>query len=45
VRYDENERDVNYSYIDVLTRVVEVDVFDGQQYNPLIPPAIETKKL
>lgn len=45
VRYEENERDVNYSYIDVLTRVVEVDVFDGQQYNPLIPPTIETKKV
>lgn len=45
VRYDENERDVNYSYIDVLTRVVEVDVFDGQQYNPLIPPTIEAKKV
>ncbi len=45
VRYEENERDVNYSYIDVLTRVVEVDVFDGQQYNPLIPPVIETKKV
>ena len=45
VRYEENERDVNYSYIDVLTRVVEVDVFDGKQYNPLIPPTMETKKV
>jgi len=45
VRYDENKRDVNYSYIDVLTRVVEVDVFDGKQYCPLIPPAMEAKKV
>ena len=43
VRYDENDRNVTYSYTDVLTRTVEVDVFDGENYNPLIPPAPEKK--
>lgn len=44
VKYDENDRNVTYSYTDVLTRTVEVKVFDGQEYSPLIPPPVETKK-
>ena len=32
VKYEENERNVTYSYTDVLTRTVEVDVFDGENY-------------
>ena len=39
VKYEENERSVTYSYTDVLTRTVEVDVYDGENYCPLIPPA------
>lgn len=44
VRYEENNRNVTYSYTDVLTRTVEVDVFDGENYSPLIPPQIDMKK-
>ncbi len=44
VKYEENDRNVTYSYTDVLTRTVEVEVFDGDSYSPLIPPALETKK-
>ena len=44
VKYEENDRNVTYSYTDVLTRTVEVEVFDGDTYSPLIPPAIETKR-
>ena len=44
VKYEENDRNVTYSYTDVLTRTVEVEVFDGDSYSPLIPPAVETKK-
>ena len=44
VKYEENARNVTYSYTDVLTRTVEVDVFDGNSYSPLIPPAVETKR-
>ena len=43
VRYEENDRNVTYSYTDVLTRTVEVDVFNGEEYSPLIPPATEEK--
>lgn len=44
VKYEENDRNVTYSYTDVLTRTVEVEVFDGDTYSPLIPPAVETKR-
>ena len=43
VKYEENNRNVTYSYTDVLTRTVEVDVFNGAEYSPLIPP-VEPKK-
>lgn len=43
VKYEENERNVTYSYTDVLTRTVEVDVFDGEGYCPLIPPIAEVQ--
>ena len=44
VRYEENNSNVTYSYTDILTRTVEVDVYDGEAYSPLIPPPVETKK-
>ena len=44
VKYAENDRNVTYSYTDVLTRTVEVEVFDGDSYSPLIPEPVETKK-
>lgn len=45
VKYEEDERNVTYSYTDVLTRTVEVQVFDGQEYTPLIPePELKTSK-
>ena len=43
VKYEENNRNVTYSYTDVLTRTVEVDVFDGNSYSPLIPPDTVSK--
>lgn len=45
IKYEEENRNVTYSYTDILTRTVEVDVFDGTNYSPLIPPpVIEPKK-
>ena len=44
VKYEENERSVSYQYKDVLTRTVEVDVFDGENYSPLIPPEVKNSK-
>lgn len=40
IKYEEENRNVTYSYTDVLTRTVEVDVFDGTNYSPLVPPPI-----
>ena len=44
VKYDDEKRNVTYSYKDVLTRTVEVNVFDGEGYSPLIPPLVDVKK-
>ncbi len=44
VRYEDNNRNATYSYTDVLTRTVEVDVFDGNTYSPLVPAQVVTKK-
>ena len=43
IKFEENNRNVSYSYTDILTRTIEVDVFDGKGYSPLIPrvPAVE----
>ena len=43
VKYEENERNVTYSYTDVLTKTVQVEVFDGESYSPLIPSNLDVK--
>ena len=43
IKYEEEEGNVTYRYTDVLTRAVEVDVFDGEGYSPIIPPAENNK--
>ena len=43
VRYEENKRSVTYTYTDILTRSVEVQVYDGTGYSPLIPPIDDAK--
>ncbi len=40
VKYEENDRTASYTYTDLLTRTVEVDVFDGNGYSPLLPPLV-----
>ena len=45
VKYEENNRNVTYSYTDVLTRTVEVQVLNGEEYSPLIPPTVSLKKV
>ena len=45
VKYDENQRNVTYSYTDILTRTVELQVFNGEEYTPLIPPMEEIKSV
>ena len=39
IKYEEDERNVTYSYTDILTRTVEVQVLNSDNtYCPLIPP-------
>ncbi|MBR2786014.1 MAG: Veg family protein [Clostridia bacterium] len=44
VKYDNEDRNATWSYIDVLTRTVELEVFDGEKYSPLLPPPTEETK-
>ena len=44
VKYDDDNRNATWSYIDVLTRTVELEVFDGERYSPLLPPIVEEAK-
>ncbi len=44
VKFEENERRSSYNYTDIFTKSVEVQVFDGQQFTALEPPAIISKK-
>ena len=44
VKYEENDRTASYTYTDLLTRTVEVDVFNGDSYSPLLPPVVVESK-
>ena len=44
VKYEENDRTASYTYTDLLTRTVEVDVFNGDEYSPLLPPLVVQSK-
>lgn len=37
VKYEEDNRKVTYSYTDVLTKTVDVQVYDGNTYSSLLP--------
>ena len=43
VKYDDNERNVTYSYTDLLTKTVQLEVFDGENFNPLSTPTVSAK--
>ena len=44
VKYNDNDRSVTYSYTDVLTRTLEMQVFNGIDYTPLMPEMVEVKR-
>lgn len=44
VKFEENERRSSYNYTDIFTKSVEVQVYDGEQFKTLEPPAIISKK-
>ena len=44
VKYEDNNRTASYTYTDLLTRTIELDVFDGEGFNPIIPPEVLQNK-
>ncbi len=44
VRYNDNNRNATYSYTDVLTKSVQLDIFDGERFSPLPLPSISEEK-
>lgn len=45
VKYENEEGNHTYTYKDLLTHSVEVSVYNGEEYNPLLPPIVEQKKI
>lgn len=41
VKYDEEAGNATYSYTDVLTRTIDLQIFDGENYSSIIPPRLE----
>ena len=44
VKYNKEEGNRTYSYTDVLTRTIDLQVFDGESYCSIIPPKIDIPK-
>ena len=44
VKYNQEEGNVTYSYTDVLTRTIDLQIFDGENYSSVMPPAPEETK-
>lgn len=41
VKYNEEEGNATYSYTDVLTRTIDLQIFDGENYSSIVPPRSE----
>ncbi len=41
VKYNEEEGNATYSYTDVLTRTIDLQIFDGENYSSIVPPRPE----
>ena len=44
VKYDKEEGNATYSYTDVLTRTIDLQIFDGENYCSIVPPRAETSR-
>lgn len=44
VKFEDADRVGSYNYTDLFTRTVEVSMYNGEEYAPLVPPQIEVKK-
>lgn len=45
IKYDNEVGNSSYKYVDILTKTIEVDVFDGEQYSPLAMPVEQKNKI
>lgn len=44
VKYNKEEGNATYSYTDVLTRTIDLQIFDGESYCSVMPPKVEEPK-
>ncbi len=44
VKFEDADRVGSYNYTDLFTRSVEVTMFNGETYEPLVQPQLEVKK-
>ncbi len=44
VKYDQEEGNATYSYTDVLTRTIDLQIFDGETYSSIVPQRVEEPK-
>ena len=44
VKFEEVDRFGSYHYTDLFTRTVEVKLYNGEEYAPILPPQVEVKK-
>jgi uncharacterized protein Veg len=44
VKFDEANRVGSYNYTDLFTKSVEVSMFNGESYEPLVQPRVEAKR-
>lgn len=44
VKFEEADRVGSYNYTDLFTRSVEVSMYNGETYEPLVQPQLEVKK-
>lgn len=44
VKFDEANRIGSYNYTDLFTRSIEVKIYNGEEYEPLIEPQVEVKR-
>ncbi len=44
VKFDEANRVGSYNYTDLFTKSVEVSMFNGESYEPLVQPKVEVKR-
>ena len=44
VKFEDADRVGSYNYTDLFTRSVEVSMYNGETYEPLVQPQLEVKK-